>query len=228
VTPFETAWVKPVPFGVLAAVHLPAGLEPVGGDVLARLHAREAALATEERGRRQIEVVGGRLAFRLAAQALGAEVAGEPLLSDSARAPTTPRGLTVSISHKEDLAIALVARDDAGLVGIDLEGGPRDRSSIMSRVCRPEELAQVLARPEPARWPDVMVRFAVKEAVYKAIAPQLGRFFGFQAARVEQTSREAASVTMFLEPGDPSFEVECALTWLEDGRVVAMVRARRA
>lgn len=214
-------------FGVLAGVPLPAGTDPVPDDVLARLHPREAELARAERGRRQIEVAGGRLAFRAAAAHLGLDVEQSPLLSDSNRAPLAPNGLTVSLSHKDELAIALVAASSAGLVGVDLEGGTRDRSGIMSRVCRPEELAIVEALPEPARWPNVMARFAVKEAVYKAIAPRLGRFFGFQAARVDVRD-ERCAVTMFLEPGDPPFEIEAQLERLEPHWVIAMVRARVA
>ncbi|MBL8917269.1 MAG: 4'-phosphopantetheinyl transferase superfamily protein [Myxococcaceae bacterium] len=223
--PFSTAWVRTTRFGTLAAVPMPSGLEPVGQEVLAQLHPREAALATAERGRRQIELAGGRLAWRAAAKERGLD-GSFPLLADSARAPLPPPGFSVSLTHKEDLALALVAPDADGLVGIDLEGGARDRSSIRTRVCRPEELREVDALAEAERWPNVMVRFAVKEAVYKAIAPRLGRFFGFQAARVDVLSREAARVTMFLEPDDPAFDVECALEWLDDGRLLAMVRAQ--
>lgn len=224
--PFLPAWVKRTRFGVLAAVQLPGGLDPVGEAVLSRLHPREAELAAAERGRRQIEVAGGRLAFREAARALGVDVTAAPLLSDSARAPLAPAGLTVSLTHKEDLAVALVGPDSDGLVGIDLEGGPRDRSAIRTRVCRPEELLEVDALSESERWPNVMVRFAVKEAVYKAIAPRLGRFFGFQAARVDVLSRDAVRVSMFLEADDPLFEVDPELEWLADDRLLAMVRAR--
>jgi len=134
----------------------------------------------------------------------------------------------VSLTHKEDLALALVAPSDAGLVGIDLEGGTRDRSAIMTRVCRPEELVEVQALPESERWPQVMLRFAVKEAIYKALAPRLGRFFGFQAARVDVLSRDQVRIELFLEATDPRFEPEAELLWLDDHRVVAMVRARSA
>ncbi|MCU0698120.1 MAG: 4'-phosphopantetheinyl transferase superfamily protein [Myxococcaceae bacterium] len=223
---FHTAWVRPVRFGVLAAVALPRGLEPVPATVLERLHPRERALAEAERGRRQIEVVGGRLAYRAAAKALGADVDEHPLLSDSARAPLAPADWAVSLTHKEDLAVALVGPAQAGLLGVDLEGGARDRSSIASRVCRPEELALVEALPQAERWPDVMVRFAVKEAVYKALAPRLGRFFGFQAARVDRHADERVSVALFLEPTDPAFELEAEVLRLEGARIVAMVRAR--
>jgi 4'-phosphopantetheinyl transferase EntD len=226
--PFHTAWIRPVRFGVLAAVTLPPGLEPVHPEVLARLHPRERALAEAERSRRQIEVVGGRLAWRAAAAAQEAGLDEHPLLTDSARAPLPPPGWSVSLTHKEDLAVALVGPAHAGGLGVDLEGGARDRSSIASRVCRPEELALVEALPEAERWPDVMLRFAVKEAVYKAIAPRLGRFFGFQAARVERVGASGVVVTMFLEPADPAFDVEAEVLPLEDGRLVAMVRAQSA
>ncbi|MBL8934656.1 MAG: 4'-phosphopantetheinyl transferase superfamily protein [Archangium sp.] len=224
--PFVPSWVKQVRFGVLAGVPLPPGLEPVSPAVLSRLHPKEAAFASEERGRRQIEVTGGRLAFRAAASAFGADVSAWPLLADSARAPLGPPGLTVSLTHKEDLAIAFVGASDLGLVGIDLEGGPRDRSAIMARVCRPEELSVVQALSEAERWPNVMIRFAVKEAIYKAIAPQLGRFFGFQAARVDVESKERVAITMFLETDDPSYAVDSELVWLDDGRLIALVRAK--
>lgn len=224
--PFVPSWVKRVRFGVLAGVPLPGGLEPVSASVLARLHPKEAAFASEERGRRQIEVTGGRLAFRAAAGAIGADVSAWPLLADSARVPLGPPGLTVSLTHKEDLAIAFVGDSAAGLVGIDLEGGPRDRSAIMSRVCRPEELSVVQALPEAERWPNVMIRFAVKEAIYKAIAPQLGRFFGFQAARVDVESKHRVAITMFLEAEAPTYDLDSELVWLDDGRLIAMVRAK--
>jgi enterobactin synthetase component D len=218
--------VKTVRFGALAAVPLPSGLEPVPEGILATLHPKERAMAVSERGRRQIEIAGGRLAWRAAAASLGIDVASWPLLSDSARAPRCPPGVIVSLTHKEDLALAIVAPDHAGLVGVDLEGGARDRSAIMARICRPEELIEVQALPEAQRWPNVMLRFAIKEAIYKALAPRLGRFIGFQAARVDVLSREQVQIELFLEKTDPRFELEAELMWLDEHRVVAMVRAR--
>ncbi len=226
--PFRTAWVQTTRFGVLAGVTLPSGLAPVPDEALAGLHPRERQLARAERGRRQIELVGGRLAFRAAARAAGLDVAGHALVTDAAGAPIAPAGCSVSLSHKEPLAVALVGKRGEGSLGVDLEGGARDRSSIASRVCRPEELALVEALPQAERWPDVMVRFAVKEAVYKAIAPDLGRFFGFQAARVDRYGASGYAVTMFLEPADPRFDVEAEVLPLDGGSVVALVRARRA
>jgi 4'-phosphopantetheinyl transferase EntD len=221
VSPFELAWIKKVRFGVLAAVPLPAGTEPVPDTVLVRLREEERAAALEERGRRQIEYAGGRLAARAAAEFLGVD--WPAMLSGVEREPLCPSGLTVSISHKADLALALVARSADGFVGIDLEGDGRKRLAIASKVCRPEELAEVEALEEPARWPAVMVRFAMKEAVYKAVFPIVRHFFGFQAARVSAVG----DVTLLLPPEDPAIDVESELEWMSAERVIAMVRARR-
>ncbi len=198
-------------------------MEPVPEAVLARLTPEERAFATGERGRRQIEYAGGRLAARAAAQALGVDWG--PLMTGEEREPLGPVGFTVSITHKNDLAIALVARDAEGCVGIDLEGDGRARLSIASKVCRPEELLEVEALPEQEKWPSVMVRFAVKEAVYKAVFPFVRHFFGFQAASVDV--HDGARVTLYLPAEDPVMVVESELEWINPERVLAMVRAKK-
>jgi enterobactin synthetase component D len=183
-------------------------------------------LALAERARRQIEIVGGRLAFRAAAREVGCHADDWALTAGEDRAPRSPPGWTVSLTHKDDLAVAVIGAESFGLLGIDLEGGSRDRSAIMSRVCRPEELLEVQALPEPERWPNVMVRFAVKEAVYKAVAPQLRRFIGFDAARVDVLTKTEVRVTLFLGATDPVFAIETELLWLDQTHVVTLVRAK--
>ncbi len=218
---FSIAWTRRVRFGALAAVLLPSGTEPVSEAVLSRLAPEERALALEEKGRRQIEVAGGRLAARAAAAMLDAQ--WPALLSGSEREPLTPPGWSVSISHKTDLALALVGPAHEGTLGIDLEGDARERMTIAERICRPEEFASVQALPETSRWKNVLVRFAVKEAVYKAVFPHVRHFFGFQAAHIDVEN--AAKVTLFLPPEDPPVELETELEWLSPQRVLAMVRA---
>lgn len=217
---FSIAWVRQVRFGALAAVPLPSGTNPVAPDVLERLAPEERALALAEGGRRQIELVGGRLAARAAARHLGAS--WPALLPGPEREPIGHADWSVSISHKADLALALVAPSQQGTIGIDLEGDARERMAIAERICRPEEFEEVNALPEAARWKSVLVRFAVKEAVYKAVYPHVRHFFGFQAAHIDVEN--AARVTLFLPPEDPRVELETELEWLSPHRVLAMVR----
>lgn len=224
--PFSIEWSRPVAFGQLAAVMLPEGKNPVEAEVLGRLLPEEREAALRERGRRQVEWVGGRIAAREAARALGFELG--PVLVGARREPLAPSGWTVSVSHKHSLVVALVARASGVTVGVDLEGDDRDHPLIAERVLRPEEKAEVDAAPEARRWNEVMVRFATKEAVYKALAPRLGRYMGFDEARVEVEGLKVTRVQVFLRPGEVVPAIESAVDWLDERRVIAMVRARWA
>ena len=223
--PFSLLSIRQTPFGTLAAVSLPAGLHPVAQLVLQRLDAETQSLALALSGRRQIEFTGGRLAFLHAMQSLGR--APECLRSGERREPLPPAGLTVSISHKEDLALCLVGDASLGCIGIDLEGDGRNRMRIASRVLREEELKLVEALPETEQWPRVLTAFAVKEATYKAIHPFLKRFVGFDEARVDFDSARQARVTLFTRPEEPTLTLETTLEFFEE-RVLAMVRCRAA
>lgn len=216
--PFSLAFVRPSKFGELAAVHLPGGVEAVTNEILERLHPEERALAATLRGRRQIEFAGGRLAFRALRPDAG------PLGSGERGEPRCPPGLSVSVSHKQDLALALVGRVEDGTLGLDLEGDGRERMTIAERVLRPEELEAVNRLPEAERWPAVLLRFAFKEAAYKAIHPHLQRFVGFQEALVTLGERGLAQIEIL---GEPTLRLEAAWESLRGARILASVRVRR-
>ncbi len=217
--PFSLAFIRTSGFGVLAAVSLPRGTQAVPDAVLQRLDPDEAAIAATLRGRRQIEFTGGRLAWRALKPQSG------PLRTGERGEPLGPSGVSVSLTHKQDLALALVGDAGAGCLGIDLEGDGRERMIIAQRVLRPEELEGVARLPEGERWRAVLLRFALKEAAYKAIHPHLLRFVGFQEATVRLGEHGAAEVTIVTEP---TLVLEAGWELLDAQRVLATVRATRA
>jgi enterobactin synthetase component D len=217
--PFSLAFMRPGAFGLLAAVNLPDGVEAVTEEVLGRLHPLEQAQALRLKGRRQVEFAGGRLAWR----ALHPQ--GAALLTGASGEPLVPAGLSVSLTHKRDLAIALVGEAAEGTLGVDLEGDGRARMGIADRVLCPAELEAVGRLEEADRWDSVLVRFAIKEAAYKAIHPHLRRFVGFQEA-VVSLSAERAGVEILLRAGEPALALECGWERLPGQRVLASVRAR--
>jgi 4'-phosphopantetheinyl transferase EntD len=234
---FRTSFVRAHPYGILAGVVLPAALAPVPDEVLARLHPAERAVAGSLGGWRLPEWVGARLAWAEALRALGAPAA--PLGSDPAGAPLPPAGLAASVTHKRDLAVVLVGPAEAGALGVDLEGEGRAPLRIASRVLRPEELARLEGLGDDRAWLELMVRFAVKEATYKAVHPRLQRYVGFHEATVEvDLSGVAASaalpdlslvetrteprVTLHVAPA-PAL---ASVAEHAGGRVLAAVRAR--
>ncbi|HUJ60777.1 MAG TPA: 4'-phosphopantetheinyl transferase superfamily protein [Kofleriaceae bacterium] len=122
---------------------------------------------------RRRELACGRGALR---DALGAAVA---ILADDRGAPILPAGWLGSVSHKRGRAAALVAPDrgDGARIGVDLELAAPPRQPIERRILTPRE-AHVTGR-------EVALRFAIKEAIYKAIDPFVRRYVAFTEVELE-------------------------------------------
>ncbi len=223
VTPYSLATTRGMRHGLLGAIHLPEKPEPVPAHVLKRLHPDEHAHACTLRGFRQVQWVGGRLAARAAADALGLSMG--PLFSDAYGAPKGPKSLSISIAHKRHLAVAMVAQRRHGSVGIDLEVKGRPRMGIAPRVLTEAELTRVDALSTERRWTSVLVRFAIKEAIYKALAPRLKRYIGFEEAEVCPHTDGRAEVELHLQGSEHPAHLEAQYAWVPDG-LLATVRAR--
>lgn len=222
-TTFQIVHKDAIPHGIVAGASLPGIADPVPEDVLTRLHPDERAVAETLRGFRQAEFVGGRLAAREAMQALGRRTG--PVLRGGRGEPLAPPGVTLSISHKRHLAVAVAARAEFGDLGADLEDLLPEREGIAERVLVAEELEALQALEEDRRWTSTVLRFSVKEAIYKALAPRLQRFIGFEEAVVHPHTDGTAAVTLRLQSGTPPSFLEARFAWLEHS-VLATVRVR--
>lgn len=220
---YEITLRNALPHGVIAGVPLPGDGSDVPAEVLERLHPDERAAAETFRGFRRTSFVGGRLAARGALHGLGRTKG--PVLSDGRGAPLAPSGISVSITHKSHFAVAIAARSELGTLGIDLEDLAPERPGIAQRVLRPEEQEAVEALAADRRWTATVVRFSIKEAIYKALAPRLKRYIGFAEASVDPGVDGLAQVTLHLESGPAPVSLEARYTWL-DQAVLATVRAR--
>jgi enterobactin synthetase component D len=221
-SPFASAFVTALPHGIVAGVHLPPTPNPVPTEVLARLHPDERAHAVTLGGFRQVQFVGGRLAMGELFSELG--LRRSAVLTDAHGAPTLPASVAGSITHKNDLAIAMLARGAPGL-GVDLEETDRDRPGVAARVLRPEELAAVAALPPERQWRETAIRFSVKEAIYKALHPFLLRYIGFGEVAVWPTPDGLDRIDPFLAPHEGPFVFDARHYWVEN-RVLATVRVR--
>jgi enterobactin synthetase component D len=126
----------------------------------------------------------------------------DPILSDDRGAPIVPDGWRGSVSHKGSIAAALVAPAGAGHIGIDLERAISPRGDIGRRILTAREQAAL-----PDRGRAVTLRFAIKEAIYKALDPHLRRYIGFTEVELDITE-DAVLVTT-----DLPFAIEA--TWRE-------------
>ena len=122
---------------------------------------------------RRREFVAGRTALRT--------LLGEPvaILPDDRGAPTLPQGWVGSISHKGQVAAALVAPAGDGFIGLDIEVAAAPRQAIEKRILTAREQQHV----RDGR--DVTRSFAIKEAIYKAIDPIVRRYVGFTEVELD-------------------------------------------
>ena len=206
------------------------------------LHEEELAFASSLSPSHCSQFIGGRIALR---RAMGPELARrvEPVLRG-------PRGAPVlalcggSISHKEEVAVALVrlATDSSATeqdltcpigecVGIDVENLARYRRTdlLSKKVLTSQEEIRLgtLAEAGLTRDQEVLLSFSFKEAVYKAIDPFLQRRVGFNEVEVFVAGDGTCSAHI-CEP-EKGQELELAGQWrrIGDYVVTTMLSSRK-
>ena len=220
-----------VRLGVLASVDiaLSEASRPHEGDI-ADLHDDELAFAQSLAAGHRSGFVAGRRALRAAVQQLSPGASVPPMLRTDRGAPQLPTGLTGSISHKRERAIALAAPSAGGLVGIDLEVRPLEtdltRPSIAQRILTGNEQARLSHLDALMHREQTLVHFAIKEAVYKAIDPFVQRYVRFVEVELEVESSGLARVRLLL-PEPIMRDVYVDAQWRFEGRwIVAMAHSR--
>ena len=181
---------------------------------LATLPPEEQAHAQTLAEIRRREHVGGRFALHHALADFTTPIA----VSDRG-APVLPPGWTGSVSHKGTRAAAIVAAFDKAHVGLDLERAAPPKIDIARRILTPREQS-ALAGDDLERGRAVTLRFAIKEAIYKAVDPYVRRYVGFTEVELDLDG-EACIVHTALP-----FAIEA--TWREhEGFWLATARATR-
>lgn len=133
-------------------------------------------------GKRITEFLAGRYCAQRALAAAGAG-AGQWLPRGNDRLPVWPPGWTGSISHANGVAAcAVVASAPGRVLGLDVERwvAPDQAMQIREMIATPGELSLLSMLP-PERA--LIALFSAKEALFKALYPQVGRFMEFSAAR---------------------------------------------
>jgi 4'-phosphopantetheinyl transferase EntD len=220
---FEPCLRRDLTFGVCLGVSLPSDDDFA---MPAALHPDEAAYARTLAPARRAGWVGGRVALRAALGAIGRTPA-QALLATPRGAPALPTGVTGSVSHKRELAVAIVAATRGtppATLGIDVEIPDRLRHDISRHVLTPEEREALASLAPGRRAAEVLWRFSAKEAIYKALDPWVGRMVSFQEVTLVREGARAEA-RLALTGGEGPFTVE-----LEDAgdATLVLVAARIA
>ena len=184
------------------------------------LHVEEQKFAATLGLPRRATWVAGRAALRQALNRVGVRCG--PVLVTDRGAPLLPEGVTGSISHKSLIAVAIVAREPGARIGIDIEALEPPREGIERKVLTPEEMSKWRLLPQERRCNDTILRFSIKEAIYKAIDPFLRRIVDYQEVSVFPRKDGGVRVSARLER---HLEIEASWQFLE-GYVITTSRAR--
>ena len=128
----------------------------------------------------------GRVCAREALAGLRPEWSRFPVLRQGDRLPRWPAGVAGAIAHTGGWAAAVAAWSPPFLgLGVDMERLRPVSDRLRRRILRPEELEAnaALHDAQEREW-DFMLRFSVKESLFKALYPRGGVYLGFQAATV--------------------------------------------
>jgi 4'-phosphopantetheinyl transferase EntD len=194
--------------------------------------------------RRRRPWIAGRAAIRIALAREGMEA---PAVGhDDRGAPVLPAGCAGSISHKEvrradeadaeaswapgDVAaVALVRREFAARLGVDVELDRRLSADIASRVLTGGEETGIAGMDQAMRSREVLLRFSAKEAIYKAVDPYVRRYVGFKEVGVTPRPDGSADVTWHLDPQENNEGLfDASVLWRRvSGLVVTMARVGR-
>ncbi|WP_375591796.1 4'-phosphopantetheinyl transferase [Chitiniphilus eburneus] len=133
--------------------------------------------------KRKVEFLSGRDCARAALAQAGHAGPFELPIGDD-RAPCWPTGWVGSISHSKGCAAAIVAQATAYRgIGLDLERliPPERAAPLREQIGHAGEwqLGETLGLA-PGLWFTLV--FSLKEALFKALYPQVGRYFGFEDA----------------------------------------------
>jgi enterobactin synthetase component D len=217
----ETLFALELPHGRAVGLAIPdANLEGLA----VQLAPEELEVASAWAPARRRTWMAGRAALRTAL--LHAGLPAPPVLADDRGAPILPSGVIGSVSHKEHVAVALVARAEPGStarIGVDVERDLSLRIDIARKVLTDDERAELAALSEPERMAQVRLRFSAKEAIYKALDPFVRRYVGFHEVSVRPLPDGTSHVQLHTPPAEGPFDVE--VRWLRrDGLILTTAR----
>lgn len=139
--------------------------------------------------KRLAEYLAGRVLARAAIRSETGRDIFVPMGTD--RAPIWPADLAGSISHSEGRALCLVRSELGALVGVDVERIASAGALDAIRSIAVSEDEEVLLVGTMSEAEGLTATFSAKEAIFKALFPQVRRFFDFKAARLcEPVGRE--------------------------------------
>ena len=135
--------------------------------------------------KRRVEFIAGRICAKNAMISHGETNVIQPSI-DASKSPHWPYNIVGSISHTKNIAIAMVCHKSVySGIGVDIEGIADSNTVrlITHKVVTTREL-DVLKDTNLTQRELFTIIFSCKEALFKAIFPQINQYFGFYCVQL--------------------------------------------
>ncbi|MCL2447804.1 MAG: 4'-phosphopantetheinyl transferase superfamily protein [Polyangiaceae bacterium] len=166
--------------------------------------------------KRQAEFLAGRFCAREAMRTCAPHLAEADVGIGPGREPLWPPGIVGAITHTHGIASAAVARrQDTRGVGLDAERIMTGDSaeSVLESIATRDEIAAIAAATGWSVAVALTAVFSAKETLYKALYPEVQRYFDFRDAWLEAfESRDASFHARLVTALSPSLPAGYALT----------------
>jgi 4'-phosphopantetheinyl transferase EntD len=179
--------------------------ETIPEDIWANLPPAERDEAEIAGVARASSFVAGRLALRHALSVYGLSRVPGIGVDFSSGAPMLPRGFVGSVAHTQDLAVAIAAHDTGEMLGVDVERIDATRRFLALRVLGTEEAQSCARMPSLQRNAEVILRFSVKEAAFKAASALLGEHLEYEDLQIAGAYSKRCGVQRVLVRTSGSF-----------------------
>ncbi len=177
-----------------------------------------ACLSPRASSKRRNDFHLGRAAAHEALLNIGLD--GQAICKGANGAPLWPGDAIGSISHKDDVAVSVVAAAQTcrGL-GVDLESVSTPMiKEVAGRICHDREMNWVLEQDSTTDLRLKMI-FSAKEAIFKAMNPLTGDYFSFKEVRLVWVDEKQGFQVFFPErtqkkcfSNEQPFTVSCLIT----------------
>jgi len=148
--------------------------------------------------KRKSEFVAGRYLSRRALMSLGASNVSVGIGIN--REPLWPNSFIGSISHSEGVAICAVShQDDSKRIGIDVEDffNVKTARDIVSTVLIDAEY-ELVGTNTNLNPVILTLIFSAKESLFKALYPEVGHYFDFDAAEIKEINFQTGELSLRL------------------------------
>ena len=151
------------------------------------LYPEELALTKKMSSKRLYDFSSGRYAARKLL--LNYEIEKHPILIGENRAPIWPTGIIGSISHSENLCIAVISDKKAlNSIGVDIESSKRINADILPLICNEEEISHIKLLEKASNiniLTNAKLIFSIKESLFKCLNPLINNWIDYKEMQVK-------------------------------------------